>query len=115
MQGAEALAVLVIFSAAAVVLLQIISPYIYQYHLTDVAFEVRLFGSVSILVVNFTTIEEVRVLSWLQLLVHWNGIGFPNRFFATRPVLIRRNKGWLRKIILTPKDAQAFVAEINRR
>jgi hypothetical protein len=114
-QNASTIACFVGFLIVAIVVLQFAGPYLYQYRLGDQRLEVKLFGLVPILVLYFSDISEAKVLSGSQLFNPWGGVRFANRVFAVRPVQIRRKKGLLRSVILTPDDPESLVAEINRR
>ena len=114
-QSASTIACFVGFLIVAISVLQFAGPYLYQYRLGDQRFEVKLFGLVPILILYFSDISEARVLSGSPLFNPFAGVSFPNRVFAARPVQIRRKKGVLRSVILTPDQPESFVAEINRR
>ena len=115
MTTARLIVTLVAAAIIALALLQLAGPYLYQYRLGDQRFEVKLFGLLPILRIRFSEISEARVMAGPELLNPWAGVRFGNRIFAARPVMIRKKRGLIRSLILTPLNPEEFVAELNRR
>jgi len=101
------LAVLVFFSVA-----QVAGPVIlYRYRLTRDRLDIFAFGFLRVARVMFDDIETIRLARMGDASI-WNWPAwFVNRPFA-RFVYIRRRHGFCRKILISPKDPEEFIAKV---
>ncbi len=96
------------------------SPFSHDYRLTDSSIEIVLFRQIPVRRISMRDIAEVRVVSWKettpfsQPLSMYFAERWGNRLWGPM-VLIRKKKGLSRRLIITPKDPQAFIRLIEER
>ncbi len=95
-----------------VLAVQIAGPVIlYRYRMTKDRLDIFAFGFLRVARVMFDDIETIRLARMGDAAI-WNWPAwFVNRPFA-RFVYIRRRHGLCRKILISPKDPEAFIAKV---
>lgn len=93
---------------------QKLGKYVIVYELSGERFNIRLLNLLPLFSVRYKDISEVRAISLKETF----GLGFfalrmGNRMFG-KIVLIRKPKGLIREILISPKDHEAFIREISK-
>ena len=104
---AAVIAVFILWSAVGLRLL-------YDYRINDETIEVRLFHLLPICRVPIADISDVSKTSWRQLGMDTVALRFGNRVFGPC-VLIQKNKGRFRRVVITPADADAFIDAVKAK
>ena len=78
------------------------------YRVTELHFEITLFG----VCVRRVPLTDIRYLSKHRsgLAEYWWNTAWP----AKRILVIRRRRGWLKNLVITPENRYAFKAEVER-
>ena len=102
--------------ASAVVLFLIFKGGLFVYRTTDKRLEVVLLGIIPLVRVPFEDIEEIRKGSPRDFLhakeFNYSPVNLRSRLFG-QTVIVRRKKGILRAILITPRDVDGFVAAVQ--
>lgn len=115
----EMIAAFVVLTPVTLFLMQYTHPLLYDYRMTDDAIVFVLFGGIPIKRIPFSNVANVRRASWWELVPCDNletacALWVVNRPF--RPlVVVRRKKGAVKAIVISPRDADGFVREVRRR
>ncbi len=106
-----ALIFLLIFT---ILLVQFTMRYIYNYQIRDTAIEIVLFGKIPIRRIPYNNIAEIRKLPFkvvLPLSIEmFSALSFGNRVWGTG-VLVRKKKGMIKQILITPDNPDRFIFE----
>jgi hypothetical protein len=91
---------------------------IYDYRLLDDGIGLVLFRSLNIWKIPYSEISDIRKVSWNKGTgrqdISWFALKLGNRLQGNF-VLLRRKKGLLKEIHLTPRDADQFVSTVVSR
>jgi hypothetical protein len=86
--------------------------FIYEYRIRDNGIEFVIFGTISVYRVSVNNIESAEKISRRQLGIGGFTLRLGNRFMSTC-VLIRKRRGPIRKIVITPADPDKFVGRVT--
>ncbi len=107
--------------SGAVALWLFLLRYIFQYKFKDRYLCVSLFGLLSIRQIRLTDVIQVRTVSkgvFLPRELTWELLwaeAWPSWIFSRTAVLIRKKYGFSRRLVFTPRSADEFIREIERR
>lgn len=114
--------IIIIGIGAILLLWTFVFPLIYDYRVTDSSVEILLFRFFPIRRVVIRDIAEVRLISWretISSLPLYFAESWGNRLWHLwrqyPGVLIRKNKGLSKSLLLTPKDPQTFIHVVKER
>ena len=103
----------VVLAGVSALAFQRLARFVITYRLTDRALSISIFG-VAVLRIAYTDIVEVRRVGALESLVPSTATRFGNRIFG-EILLIRKSRGLIRKIMVTPDEPTAFARGISER
>lgn len=106
--GLAMIVVLLVFVCNALTL-------VYDYKIVDRGIQFVLFRRISVGLIAFEDIVEVRTARpWQSIL---SAVNFTNRFrYALKPILIRKRTGVLSKeVLLTPRNPESFLAIVKSK
>jgi len=92
---------------------QLIGPRLVKYRITNEAIELVLVGNMCIWRCSFDDISDVRLISFLEMMVT-PYLHLMNRPFA-RYVFVRKRRGILRGVVITPDNAENFVTLVRQK
>ncbi len=94
---------------------QLFARYLYNYKLTDDSIQLIALGAVPVMRIRFADISDVREVSFGQTLKSGPfTLRLGNRIIGGF-VLVRKRKGLIRSVVLTPDDVPDFLRQIERR
>ncbi len=106
--------VLALCGAVALFSLMVYSlRFLYGYRVKGDYVEIVMLGAVPIIRVSIASIRSVREVSWTRAGIAGMTLRFGNRLFSSC-VMIERNSGIFRKIVVTPTDPSQFIALIEK-
>lgn len=85
--------------------------FLYGYRIENGAIEFVLFQIVPIYHLPVDHIESIRKASWNELGIDFRTIRLGN-LLARECVLIQKRRGWFRRLVITPGDADGFVEQV---
>ena len=85
---------------------------IYSYRIENGAIEIILFHVAPIYRIPILDIVAIRKASWSELGVGGRTLRLGNRVVG-QCVLLEKRGGWLRRIVITPADADNFIARVK--
>lgn len=85
--------------------------FVYDYRVKNHSVEIVLFRALPIYRIPVDNIDSIQKTSWLSLGIGGATLRFGNRIFGTC-VLIHRQSGFFRRIVITPKAADKFVNDV---
>ena len=91
---------------------QFLGRYLYNYRLTEKSVQVVLFGSLPLFSIQYKNIKSAQNVALTETL--WPNLfilRFGNRIFGG-VVLIKKNNGLVRSILITPDDPEEFTNSI---
>jgi hypothetical protein len=103
----------VVGSVGTALLIQFVLRYIYTYDIYDERVRVLLFSVVPIFWVPISEIREAKYFYAHFFLRPFWALRFGNRLWG-EGVILRKRRGLIRSIIITPEDARSFIEEIGR-
>jgi type IV secretory pathway VirB6-like protein len=103
---------LVIVGIATIVLLQLFLRYIYDYEIKGDQVRVLLFRVVPVMTIAISNIREIKECPPIELWKPTFVLKFGNRLWGDC-VLIRKNRGLLRSVVITPDNAHEFVEHVK--
>ena len=88
--------------------------FLYDYTFGEEAIEIKLFRGLTVYSIKYAAIEGIREVGWRDLQPDFITLRLGNRL-SRHCVLILTNRGFHRRIALTPHDACKFVDDVNVR
>ncbi len=92
------------------ILAQFIGRYIINYQIRDTAIEIVYFGIIPIMRIPYNNIAEIRKVTFIEASLMFFPLRFGNRFWGTI-VAVRKKKGILKIIVITPDNPDRFISE----
>ncbi|MDQ0473381.1 hypothetical protein [Labrys wisconsinensis] len=86
--------------------------FIYGYRIRAENIEIVLFNRLPVYRIPIASIDTISKASWRQMGIGGLTLRLGNRI-ARHGLLIRRKNGWLRCVIITPDDNDAFIREFD--
>ena len=102
----------VIFVAVMMAFGQLFLRYVYDYDIGDAKVRVLLFRLVPVMTIRISNIRDITECSPMELWKPTFALKFGNRVWA-RCVLIRKKRGLIRSIVITPGNPREFVERIK--
>ena len=104
----------VVVPGGALVLLVVIYSlrFLYGYRLANCAVEIILFRALPVYRIPVRDIELIQKASWRKLGIGGTTLRLGNRL-ARECVLIQKRTGLIRRIVITPDDADRFISQVN--
>jgi hypothetical protein len=105
---------LVTLLVGALLLLAIIYGlrFIYDFRIRNGAIEVALFRVLPIYRIPIDDIELIQKVGWRDPVFGFFILRLGNRF-TSEAVLLKRRRGWIRRIIISPADPDGFIREMK--
>lgn len=86
-------------------------PVIYDYRFVGDRIEVVLFRFMPVYTINIEDVGSIKVGDWRDL--GFSTVHFGNRLRVSGVVVIEKKSGLFRRVAITPRDPDAFVAEVT--
>jgi hypothetical protein len=104
--AASILGAAIVFCAMAYIL-----RFVYDYRVKNNSIEFVLFRALPFYRIPVDNIDSIQKTSWLRLGIGGFTLRFGNRVFGTC-VLVHKQRGLFRRIVITPEDADKFVNDV---
>lgn len=107
----------IVFFTCAIFVFQYLWRYIYNYRISERGIEILLFGIMPLMCMHFKDIVEIKIVPlsqiwpWVSIRMFFT-LRYGNRFWG-QAVLVRRQHGIFRAVIITPDDAENFVEKVK--
>lgn len=85
--------------------------FLYGFRVCNHAIEVVLFGVFPVYQVRVEDVAEIKKVPWRDLRIGGGILRLGNQF-AGQCVLIQKRTGWFRRVVITPKNPDAFISQV---
>jgi hypothetical protein len=85
---------------------------LYGYRVSGRAIEITLFHVLPVYRLPIDNVESIGKTTSGELGIDWSVLRLSNHL-TTEGVLIKKRKGWFRRIVITPSDADEFIKKVS--